>query len=464
MAHKTLRLFVLAALALLSLAALAGAVSAQEPWRIDDQLPSRLSLSLQSRLRYESLQDEFRVGTRGDADILVLRTLLHGRFRVNDHLSLGAELEDSRAYLQEIPVGSSIVNTVELLQAYVDLHFGGTGGTGRPFDGRSRVRAGRITVDAGSRRLVARNRFRNTINGFTGIDWRWQGQDERELRAFWLLPVRRRPSNPKKTRDNEVRFDDESLNVQFWGLFAGGRLPGGHRGELYVYGLHEQDENNRPTRNRRLFTPGFRLWKPPEMGHLDYLVESVLQVGKSRASVTSRRDLDHFAFFEHAEAGWSFAAPWSPRLLAQVDYASGDDDPTDGRNGRFDTLFGARRFDFGPTGIYGPFARANLITPGLRLKLRPAKAVSSFVAVRPFWLAEDRDAWVGTGLRDPTGSSGRYLGTQVELRLRFDVLPGNVRIEGGFAHLFAGGFRHDVPGSNGQGSSTYGYVQATLHL
>ena len=63
---------------------------------------------------------------------------------------------------------------------------------------------------------------------------------------------------------------------------------------------------------------------------------------------------------------------WSPRLIFQYDYASGDDDPNDADNNRFDTLYGARRFDFGPTGIYGPFARANLSTPGMRIKLKPA--------------------------------------------------------------------------------------------
>jgi len=71
---------------------------------------------------------------------------------------------------------------------------------------------------------------------------------------------------------------------------------------------------------------------------------------------------------------------------------------------------------------------------------------------------------VGGGLADPTGSSGRYLGTQLEVRVRWDLLPKNVRLEGGFAHLFAGGFRHDAPGSNGQGNASYGYVQATLQL
>jgi len=146
-------------------------------------------------------------------------------------------------------VGTSVVNAAELLQAYADLQLAG------PLAGRSQLRAGRMSLDMGSRRLVARNRFRNTINGFTGIRWRWQGQDASELQAFWLLPVRRRPSDPKKTRDNEVRFDDESLNVQFWGVSAGGRLPGSNRLELYVYGLHEEDENNRPTRNRRALHP-----------------------------------------------------------------------------------------------------------------------------------------------------------------------------------------------------------------
>ena len=46
-----------------------------------------------------------------------------------------------------------------------------------------------------------------------------------------------------------------------------------------------------------------------------------------------------------------------------------------GENNRFDTLYGARRFDFGPTSIYGPFIRSNLNSPALRLFFKPEKTI-----------------------------------------------------------------------------------------
>ena len=180
-----------------------------------------------------------------------------------------------------------------------------------------------------------------------------------------------------------------------------------HRGELFFFGLNENDKAGPPTRNRDLYTPGFRFRKPLRPGSLDYELEAALQVGDSRLVRSSNDELDHLAWFLHAEAVYFFESAWSPRVALQFDYASGDRNPRDNGNDRYDTLFGARRFEFGPSGVFGPFFRANRITPGGRFTFAPSPRVGVMTAVRGFWLAERKDAWVGTGLQDPDGDSGR---------------------------------------------------------
>jgi hypothetical protein len=440
---------------------LAGSASA-EAWRLDRALglPERVTLSIDHRIRYEALDDQFRVGRAGGDDVLMLRTRVHGRVRLGGGVTVGAEVQDSRAHLDDptTPLNTGSVNAVELLQAYAELDHEILGGEGL-------LRVGRITLDVGSRRFVARNRFRNTSNGFTGIDWSWKSDGGATARMFYTLPLRRRPFRADSLRDDDIQLDEESFDLQFWGLHGSTALPWGpgrDRLELFVFGLHEEKSAS-GTRNRDLYTPGLRLRRSPKRGEFDYEFESALQAGQSRVA-TVGADLDHFAHFLHLELGYSFACAGSPRLALQYDHASGDKGSTDGDNERFDTLFGARRFDFGPTSIYGPFARANLSTPGVRLQLKPHPGVSSFVAVSGFWLASDRDAWTMAGARDVTGDSRKYLGTQIEWRLRWDLRPGNVRFETGLAHLFDGGFVRDAPNSNRQGDSSYAYAQLIFQI
>lgn len=442
--------------ALLGWLALSPQAKAGEPWRLDDAFPDWLSLGVAHRTRYEYLDEGFRAGRPGDKEVLVLRTLVDGRLTLMDGLVVGAEFEDSRVEaIRDARLTTGIVDAAELLRAYLEITV-----TER-LPGTLTAQLGRITLDVGSRRLVARNRFRNTINGFDGIDVRWKGDGGHELRAFWTLPVRRRPDEPNRLRHNHVQFDHESFDFQFWGLWLAAQLPWSARAEVAWYGLHEDRINGGPTRQRSLHTPAFRVFREPEAGRFDYQMESALQFGRSRLSANGRR-LDHFAHFHHAEVGYTLDAPWTPRVVVQYDYASGDRDPNDGDDERFDTLFGARRFDFGPTGIYGPFARANLNTPGVRVQVKPRPAVTSFLSFRGFWLAADRDAWATTGVRDPTGKSGHFVGSQVELRVRWQLRPHNVLLEAGYAHLFAGEFMHDAPNASHRGDSNYVYSQVTL--
>ena len=86
----------------------------------------------------------------------------------------------------------------------------------------------------------------------------------------------------------------------------------------------------------------------------------------------------------------------------------------------------------------------------------------AFVAFRGYWLADKRDAWVPAGVRDPTGNSGSFVGSQLELRVRWRILPENVTLEGGYARLFAGEFIDDAPTSNDQGDANYLYTQIAI--
>ena len=443
----------------------AAAITSQAapPWRLHNALtlPSWLTLSGSFRTRYETLDSQFRAGRSGGDQILLLRSTLYAALH-RGPFTIAGEMLDARAALDDLgtPISTGLVNTAELLQGF--LRWKTTDLLG--LSGASTATLGRFTMDIGSRRFIARNRFRNTINAFTGVDWQWQGEGGRQFRAFFTLPVDRKPNLAAALRDNDAEFDNEDSDVKFWGLYYADTTRFGDHGELFYFGLDENDSSGRRTRNRELSTIGFRLYRQARQSAFDYQIESAFQFGESRSSTSpvNVTQLDHFAHFQHAELGYTFVHKWRPRLIFQYDYASGDDRPADGDNERFDTLFGARRFDFGPTSIYGPFARANINTSGLRLALKPGRSMTSFVAYRAYWLASRRDAWTTSGVRYTSGATGRFIGQQIELRLRWEAVPKNIRLEGGVAHLFAGNFMHDAPNSNRQGDATYLYSQIGL--
>ena len=135
--------------------------------------------------------------------------------------------------------------------------------------------------------------------------------------------------------------------------------------------------------------------------------------------------------------------------------------PTTPAPERFDTLFGARRFEYAPTGIYGPFFRANITGPGVRVTLAPAPPVEVQVAHRALWLAEARDAWAGSGLQDATGGSGSSLGQHLEARVRWRPRRWLV-VEANWAHFFKGSYLDRVPGSPGTPDTDYLTVGFTV--
>lgn len=439
-------------------------------WNLHDflKLPDWLTVNVEQRTRYESIDGCFRGGCKGGDQQIPLQTdvFLEGRW---NGFRLGGEFLDSREFGADKGSGinTTAVDDADFIEGYLaygdqNINYSGIGGE---------VIAGRQTLNFGSRRLVARNVFRNTINSFTGARVHLTNYTDWQLNVFTAMPILRLPTDTDQLLDNRQQWDEEDMHTWFSGAFLElFDIAWNINAELYLYHLDESDSKNNPTRNRRYFTPGFRFYIKPAAGVFDFQTETIGQFGTVRGSpnATDSKNLSHAAWMQHVDAGYTFDQPWTPRLAFEWDYASGDKNPNDNHDQRFDTLFGARRFDFGPTGIYGAFARSNINSPGYRITVNPRSDVQLGVSHRAFWLASDTDAWTTTGssksaLSDSSGKTSNYVGQQLELTARYDF-NSSLNFETGWTHLFKGDFAKDAPNAPAGKDIDYFYVQSILRF
>jgi len=412
------------------------------------------------RTRYESLDPQFRKGFDESDRVLALQTTV--AFDVKfDVLQFYAEVMDSRGELNdEHSFVTGTVNTLEPIQTYVAWRRKGLFEDGAD----STLRVGRVTIDLGTRRMVARDPYRNTVTSFLGADWVWHDADGRSARLFYALPMQTLPDGLDAQLGNDVELDHAARGSQLFGAYYQLRPLAGKsvlESYLLAYGVDAPQSN--PAAAAHWVAPAVRAYRLPAPGAWGYEIETIWEQGRAGGTVggVARSNLEQRAYFAHAEVGYEFRGPRQPTLLFQYDVASGDRDPNDSSIERFNSLFGVRRFDFGPTGIFGPFARSNIETPGLRLTLVPEPRWRTMFSYRVFKLAEARDQWVGSGWSDPTGRSGRSLGDQLEARFIWAAIERRLSIETGFALFDYGRYPREVQGSALRGDPRYFYLAAT---
>lgn len=414
--------------------------------------PPDVKLSASVRARYEMLDGQPRVGFRAEDRQIALRSTLAAEYRTGP-IRMSSEIYDSRAYLDR--AGSAIsaneVNTFELVQAYVAGDFGNVFGPGTS----AQVQLGRMMLNLGSRRLVAADDYRNTTNGYTGLRADLKARDGTTATLFYTLPQVRLPDDLPSVRRGETRWDRESFDLLLWGgLLARPKTLTGATVEIGYFRLQERDAPDRPTRDRDLHTISARVIREPKAGRWDFEAEGIYQfggIGQSKAAGAPRLPVE--AWFVHADAGYTFPGPARLRLSVKYDHASGDGRGRTFR--RFDTLFGMRRADLAPAGIYSAIGRTNLVTPGIRAEAAPGKRLDAFAVYRAMWLADRKDAFSTTGVRDASGRSGRFAGHQVEVRLRYWLVPGFLRAEVNGVWLAKGRFLRTAPNAPATGDTHY---------
>jgi hypothetical protein len=397
------------------------------------KLPSWLSLTLESRVRYENYSTPWMKGDTTGQYAAPLQTVLWAEARLNEAFRIGAEFWDARQYGPSDPnkLSDAMSNAANFAQIYA-AHIGrNIFDTGLDIE----TKGGQMTMDVGSRRLIARYHYRNSTNQFVGLQTRLRdSKNDWELTAFANVPEQLLPTGTSQLLHNDIVWNRPQTDVYFTGAFLTKKLPWQSTAELYLYYLHEGPGN---PLNRSLYTPGLRVKRHPEKGAVDFEIESIGQAGTARISATSPV-LNTGGIYQHVELGYTFDMPLKPRLVALWDYASS----------HFDPLYGTTVPDFGPTGVLWLFDRINIDTPAYRFFLAPHRNFTVVATNRFWWLADNKSTmgWSQANLVDMTGNAGGYVGQSWELNGRWDACD-NVAFQIGWQILMKGNFALNAPGA-----------------
>lgn len=403
----------------------------------DPAAPDWMLMGIEQRTRFEIFDDNYDNGVPRDEPFSLRSRAFLGVRELIDPLRFGFEFQDSRQFNATAPPERNTVDENDILQAYAELYFGESLGLSQPLS----FQFGRLANDYIDRRLRSRNGFRNTCNAFDGFRIRAGNRETPwELEFFAVQPVDIRTVQPN--RSNEEQW--------FYGVVGAWR---GFAPLAWIepyYFILDEDNKGWNAEDADLHTPGVHVYGDIGSSGFDYDLDVAFQYGNNLG-------LSQRAFATHAEIGYTFAHPWHPRVAFWVNYASGDRDPNDGIDNTFDRLFGSSN---GHYGFLDYFIWSNMIQPSVQLSASPTKSTRLNSIYRTVWLASDTDAWARADRQDPTGQSGDFVGTEIDLFMHHDISQ-HLSIEIGYAHFFPGAF---VRNTGDSPDSDRFYVQTILRF
>jgi hypothetical protein len=279
--------------------------------------------------------------------------------------------------------------------------------------------------------------------------------------------------------------DDNNWNNPNWyewfsGIYASSRavIP---QVETQLYALADNASKDSPrvlgttargNSPRDISTAGLRLKSLPGQFHgWDFDADLAGQIGNFEYAAggpapTAGQRLDHLAFATHVAGGYTFEqTAGKPRIGLEYNFASGDDDPTDGDHGTFVNLFPTNHKYYGHMDF---FSWQNVHNPRLSLSISPVKNLAVRLDYHAFWLATTRDFFYQVNQAPRLGAyglnpdSGSFAGQELDLVATYKLRQlGSV--EAGYGHFFTGDYIDDtLAAKGGSADANWVYVQARL--
>ena len=241
-------------------------------------------------------------------------------------------------------------------------------------------------------------------------------------------------------------------NQVFSGLYLSTATlcPFGSTTDFYALELHEESAVG----GTDFVTLGTRLKADvTKTGGWDFESEMAVQTGDLRG-----RDLSSFAGHWGAGRIWTQSA-WKPRLFAEYNFATGDDNPADRDVGTFQNLFPTNHKFYGYMDL---FSWQNLHNPAFSFSVQPSDATKVQLDYHGFWLADTNDAWYRangvTQVRPITPGADSFVGTELDLTATWKV-NSQLGVLAGYAHFFSGDY---VKVTGAGDDADFAYLQATI--
>jgi len=395
-----------------------------------------IDAGLNYRMRFEHRRNDFRRINSNTDNVFLSRTQAYfGIKNIIDPLRFSIELQDSRSHNSKFAKNTGDVNKLDIFQSYVELYFKKPQIVDRPIS----IKAGRMSFEVMDRKLLARDYWGNTGTNFDGFritignknnDW--------QIDNFALKPVIKDMSASDNNNKNQW-FYGSVLNWRKFSDFV----------TIQPFYFQLNQKQSEVENKRRIYSPGLRFYGTIA-NNIDYDFLGVYQSGENGNE-------NHRAYAYSTEIGYSFLENnWQPRLSLVYGYASGDKNPNDNKNQRFERFFGFNR----PWSNINTIEWENLETIKSRIELKPNNRLALEGSYSHYWLASASDYWKRTDLHDTTGSNGKEIGQDFDFRMHYK-LSKHLESTIGYAHFVAGDFTKNV-GRNG--SSDFIYLELTFNI
>lgn len=396
-------------------------------------MPSWLRVRGEFRERVEGFSGAGFVEGRDDVYSLS-RVRLNAALTPAPWLSFQAQAQDARVARKQVgPTGLPFRGPFDVRTAFAEVG---------PAKSRVSARVGRQELVFGEQRLVGHGGWLNTARTFDAAKVTLRSRRV-QVDAFAASVVR--------ILDGE--FDKSGNGNRFVGAYAAtGALVPKSSVEPYVFWRRDASVRTETGTAGRLSvtTIGAR-WAGALPAHLDYGTEIAVQTGSVGTDSVG-------AWAGHWQLRETLPTAGAVRIAGEYNFASGDEDPADGKRGTFDQLYPTAHDKYGLADQVG-WRNVHHVRTGA--EATPWKKVTLGLTYHSWWLAESRDALYTAGgavlARVVAGAASRHVGQEIDVQASRALTP-YLQVSGGYAHIVPGKFlKEATPGA----SYSFPYVMAT---